>query len=141
MRIDRLRTRRRAAGFHCLGRALCCPSWCLCAFVLSRPIVSHLLCPWHPECRAGASPGRLHCVVHFGLTAKYQLTAALARLRERGDPIAGGRVGDSLILHEANNPSPPASPYPLPPERAVINCGPAVNPCRNSGYLVAHLIV
>ena len=29
---------------------------------------------------------------------------------------------------EANNPSPPASPYPLPSERAVINCGLAVNP-------------
>ena len=35
---------------------------------------------------------------------------------------------DSLILHEQNNPSPPAAPYPLPSERAVINCGPAVNP-------------
>jgi hypothetical protein len=29
-------------------------------------------------------------IVHFGLTAKYQLTAALARLREiRGDPRSG----------------------------------------------------
>jgi len=60
--------------------------------------------------------------VHFGLEAKYQLTTALARLRERGDREA---VGEGLlILEEENNPSPPASPYPLPSERAVINCGP-----------------
>ena len=26
--------------------------------------------------------------VHFGLTAKYQLTTALARLRERGGPVS-----------------------------------------------------
>src|SRR5262249_33440057 len=39
-----------------------------------------------------------------------------------------GWVRDSLILHQENNPSPPASPYPLPWERAVINCGAAVNP-------------
>ena len=57
--------------------------------------------------------------VHFGLEAKYQLTTALARLRERGDREA---VGEGLlILEEENNPSPPASPYPLPSERAVIN--------------------
>jgi hypothetical protein len=62
--------------------------------------------------------------VHFGLTAKYRLTTALARLRERGNPSADGWVRDSLILYEENNPSPPASPYPLPSERAVINCGP-----------------
>ena len=30
---------------------------------------------------------------------------------------------DSLILHQENNPLPPASPYALPSERAVINCG------------------
>ena len=65
--------------------------------------------------------------VHFGLTAKYQLPTALARLRERGIPRAGW-VRDSLIWHEANNPSHQALPYPLPSERAVINCGPAVNP-------------
>ena len=29
-------------------------------------------------------------LVHFGLTAKYQLTTALARLRERGDRAAVG---------------------------------------------------
>jgi hypothetical protein len=44
-------------------------------------------------------------------------------------------VRDSQILREENNPSPPASPYPLPSERAVINCGPAVNAkCRNSRH-------
>jgi len=75
--------------------------------------------------------------VHFALTAKYQLTTALARLRERGD--AKRWVRDSLICHEANKPSPPASPYPLPSERAVISCGPAVSPnvetpgSRNAG--------
>ena len=37
-------------------------------------------------------------------------------------------VRDSLVLQGENNPSPPVSPYPLPSERAVINCGPAVNP-------------
>jgi peptidoglycan hydrolase-like amidase len=36
-------------------------------------------------------------------------------------------VRDSLISHGENNPSPPASPYPLPSERAVINHGTAVN--------------
>jgi hypothetical protein len=41
--------------------------------------------------------------VHFGLSAKYQLTTALARLRERGDREA---VGEGLILDEENNPSP-----------------------------------
>ena len=60
--------------------------------------------------------------VHFGLEVKYQLTTALARLRERG--TAKRWVRASLILEEENNPSPPASPYPLPSERAVINCGP-----------------
>jgi len=35
--------------------------------------------------------------VRFGLTAKYQLPAALARLREGGDPSADGCVRDSLI--------------------------------------------
>jgi len=62
--------------------------------------------------------------LHFGLTAKYQLTTALARLRERGDPSADGWVRESLIAHKENNPSPPTSPHPLPSERAVINCGP-----------------
>ena len=61
--------------------------------------------------------------VHFGLEVKYQLTTVLARLRERGDREAVGE-GASLSLEEENNPSPPASPYPLPSERAVINCGP-----------------
>ena len=61
--------------------------------------------------------------VDFGLTAKH-LTTALAPLRERGDPDESGWVRDSLIWQEENNPSPPASPYPLPLERAVINCGP-----------------
>ena len=65
--------------------------------------------------------------LHFGLSAKNHLRTALASLRERGDPDESGWVRDSLILHEENNPSPPASPYPLPSERAVINCGPAVN--------------
>jgi hypothetical protein len=42
--------------------------------------------------------------LHFGLTAKYQLTTALARLRERGDRAAvGERFAD---LHEESNPSP-----------------------------------
>jgi len=50
------------------------------------------------------------------------LTTAFARLRERG--TAKRWVRASLILEEENNPSPPASPYPLPLERAVINCGP-----------------
>ena len=59
--------------------------------------------------------------VHFVLSAKYQLATAVARLRERGDREA---VGEGVILDEENNPSPPASPYPLPSERAVINCGP-----------------
>jgi hypothetical protein len=36
-------------------------------------------------------------------------------------------VRDSLILNEESNPSPPASPYPLPLERAVISSDPAVN--------------
>jgi len=43
-----------------------------------------------------------------------------------GDPDESGWVRDSLIAYEENDPSPPASPYPLPWERAVINCG-AVN--------------
>src|SRR6516162_11767644 len=75
----------------------------------------------------GPTLGSASGVCTFGLTAKYQLTTALARLRERGDPDESGWVRDSLILHEENNPSPPASPYPLASERAVINCGPAVN--------------
>jgi len=33
-------------------------------------------------------------------------------------------VRESLIAHKENNPSPPASPDPLPSERAVINCLP-----------------
>ena len=55
--------------------------------------------------------------VHFVLSAKYQLTTAVARLRERGDREA---VGEGVILDEENNPSPPASPYPLPSERAGV---------------------
>ena len=43
-----------------------------------------------------------------------------------GDPDESGWVRDSLIAYEEKDPSPPASPYPLPWERAVINCG-AVN--------------
>ena len=38
--------------------------------------------------------------VHVGLSAKYSLTTALARLRERGDPDESGWVRDSLILYE-----------------------------------------
>ena len=64
--------------------------------------------------------------LHLGLTAKYQLTTALARLRERGNREAW--VRDSLVLHQENNPSPPASPYPLASERVVINCSLPVNP-------------
>ena len=48
-------------------------------------------------CGAGACPimadprvGPLE-FVHFGLTAKYQLTTALARLRERGDREAAAK--------------------------------------------------
>ena len=60
--------------------------------------------------------------VHFGLEAKYQLTTALARLRERGDREA---VGEGLAdFGRRKQPLTPASPYPLPSERAVINCGP-----------------
>jgi hypothetical protein len=57
----------------------------------------------------------------FGLTAKYQLTTALAPLRE--DPSADGRVRDTLIWHEESNPSPPASLYPLPsaPRRGPLS--------------------
>jgi len=36
-------------------------------------------------------------------------------------PTNGGS-GNSLILQDENNPSPRASPYPLPSERAMINC-------------------
>jgi hypothetical protein len=66
--------------------------------------------------------------VHFGLTAKYQLTTTLGRRGDRGGPDESGWVRDSLIWPQENNLSPPASPYPLPSERAVVNCDPAVNP-------------
>src|SRR6516164_5366669 len=88
-------------------------------FSIQSPFMRSLVGP-----TLGSAPG----VCTFGLTAKYQLTTALARLRERGNPDESGWVRDSLIWHEENNPSPPASPYPLPSERAVINCGPAVDP-------------
>ena len=68
--------------------------------------------------------------VHFGLTAKHQLTTALARLRVRGIPHAGW-ARDSLSLCEENNLSPLASPYPLPSERAVITCGPCIRLAEN----------
>ena len=77
-------------------------------------------------CNGGAESPALE-FVHFGLSAQYQLTTALARLRERRDPSADGWVRDPQILYEENNPSPPASPHPLPSERAVINCGRTVN--------------
>ena len=65
--------------------------------------------------------------VHFGLTAKCQLTTALARLQERGHPPR--RVGEGFAdFARRKQPLTLASPYPLPSERAVINCGPAVNP-------------
>ena len=60
-----------------------------------------------------------------------QLRIALTRLRERA--TAKRWVKDSLMLTERNNPSPPASPYPLPSERAVIRLGAVVNSkCPNS---------
>jgi hypothetical protein len=52
------------------------------------------------------------------------LKIALARLRERGDREA---VGEGFARF-ARMKQPPASPYPLPLERAVINCDLAVNP-------------
>src|SRR6516165_4571460 len=88
-------------------------------FSIQSPFMRSLVGP-----TLGSAPG----VCTFGLTAKYQLTTALARLRERGNPDESGWVRDSLIWREENNPSPPASSYPLPSERAVINCGPAVDP-------------
>jgi hypothetical protein len=44
-----------------------------------------------------------------------------------GTGVTAGR-GIAAILPEKSNPSPPALPYPLPSERAVINCCPAVKP-------------
>ena len=91
---------------------------------MSRAGVDRRLAQTFRSVRAWLKPAKAMPLefVHFGLEAKYQLTTALARLRERGDREA---VGEGLlILEEENNPSPPASPYPLPSERAVINCGP-----------------
>jgi hypothetical protein len=49
--------------------------------------------------------------VRFGVRAKYQLTAALARLRERGDPPR--RVGEGLAdLHEEKQPLTPGFAVP-----------------------------
>jgi hypothetical protein len=54
------------------------------------------------------------------------LKIALARLRERGDREA---VGEGIArFARMKQPLTPASPYPLPLERAVINCDLAVNP-------------
>jgi hypothetical protein len=59
---------------------------------------------------------------HSGLIAKYQLTTALARLRERGDrEVVGEGFAD---FERRKQPLTLASPYPLPSERAVINCVP-----------------
>jgi exosortase C (VPDSG-CTERM-specific) len=56
---------------------------------------------------------------------EYDLTTALARFRERGD----GEAADKGFpdLHEENNSSPPGSPYLLPSERVLMNCGPPEN--------------
>ena len=60
--------------------------------------------------------------VHLGLEVKYQLTTALARLRERGDREA---VGEGLAdSGRRKQPLTPGFALPFPPERAVINCGP-----------------
>ena len=62
-----------------------------------------------------------------GLTAKCQLTAAFAACGRGRIPHA---VGEGLAdFARRNQPlTRPASPYPPPWERAVINSGPAVNP-------------
>jgi len=45
-----------------------------------------------------------------------------------GEGTAKRGVRDSVIVHEENNPSAPASPCPLPSDEPVFNCGPVVNP-------------
>jgi hypothetical protein len=59
--------------------------------------------PEKPRPRKGSQSSEF---LHLGLTAKYQLITALARLRETG--TAKRWVRDSLLIHEKNNPSPPA---------------------------------
>jgi len=64
--------------------------------------------------------------LHFGLTAKYQLTTALARLRERGDREA---VGEGVVdCAPRKQPLTPgfAGPSPLGEGRYQLRC--QVNP-------------
>src|SRR5262249_48283053 len=70
--------------------------------------------------------------VHFGLTAKYQLTTGLVRLRVWGDAACGMGEGFADCMRR-KQPSPPASPYPLPSEMAVITCAPCIKLAEEVG--------
>ena len=90
---------------------------------LQAPTLSFILCRMvvrvyqnDKECcgavrKGGASAPPLE-FVHFGLTAKYQLTTALARLRERGDREA---VGEGFAdLERRKQPLTPGFAVPSP---------------------------
>ena len=74
---------------------------------------SREVCVFRSLCQPHRPKGLRQEFAHFGLTTKYQLTTALARLRERGDPACG--MGEGVAdLARREQPLTPGFALPSP---------------------------